>query len=180
MDRVFFATGLLIAFAMPAMSGPDATANRFLNDTPSMMDFGAVRLESHLRARDEFQDLSVRYDWDRNRIVVIRLLVLKKDDERNLEDNCRNWMQSLRAAAMVFDGRVLEGRNFSNFVEFFGHVGFRRTIAGQIEDDALVALDEIIALETQYWRHDDSNWSAYLEMTCTAELVGTGFSVSRE
>ncbi len=180
MNRIYIAAWLLVGMTMPAMAGPDATANRFLSDTPSMMDFGAVRLESHLRAKEEFRDVSVRYDWDRNRVVVLRFLLLRNDDERNLEDDCRDWMQSLRAAAMVFDGRVFGGREYSNFAEFFGHVGFRRTIAGQPEDDALVSLDKIIVLETQYGRYDDSNWNADMEMTCTGEVVGTGFSVSRE
>ncbi|WP_404402288.1 hypothetical protein [Pelagibacterium halotolerans] len=163
-----------------AVAGPDATANRFLNDTPSMMDFGALRLENYLQDIDGFEEIAVHYSWDRNRVVISRVLVLDNSDQTDLEENCRSWTQSLRSEALVFEGNLVNGMEYSEFAEFFGHIGFQRTISGVTEIEALRELDRMFLLETRFWRHDESGWSATLEMTCFGELLGTGFSVSRE
>lgn len=58
-------------FASTAIAGPDATTQRLLDDRPSMLDFGIMRLELHLKNHKYIShNPSVRYDWDENTITI--------------------------------------------------------------------------------------------------------------
>ncbi|RDE09449.1 hypothetical protein [Pelagibacterium lacus] len=132
------ATGLL-AIGLSLLPGvaaaqPDATAQRFLDDSPSMMDFGIDRLQTHLQ-------LAVDYDPAENAITIRRLVLVQHDDPLDFAEDCRQWAITMRGRAGVHGGAVAGGLGHSDFAHFFAHAGPGRTLDGVAEAEALAALD---------------------------------------
>lgn len=148
-------------------------AERFLNDSPSMMDFGGLRLQDWLRASSGEENVAVSYSAERGRILIARLVALESHEEFDHEADCRSWMERMRNAALVIDGELTGNDQYSAFAEFYAHIGFRRTIGGQTEPEALAALDELFLLQTEYVRRQAQGWGFVLERTCTGDLLDT-------
>lgn len=82
------ALGLMMV-AGPGWAGPDATTNRFLNDTVSMMDWGLLRTESFMEKRGK-ADITARYDWDSNRIMIEDMQIRNALPD-DVEAECKDW-----------------------------------------------------------------------------------------
>jgi len=181
--RTALAAWLVILCSAQALAGPDAISNRFLTDSPSMMDWGLERLSRHLQENPTYgPDMGATFDWDRNAVLIYNTAVAPAGETLDaFEFNCRVWFLWVRGDGYVSaaDGTVFGTMEASRFASFFEHVGYNRTIGGIDESDALQALDKLIMLEYRRWSLDD-DFEVVNERTCTGKLLGTGFSISRE
>lgn len=157
-----------------AAAQPDATAQRFLEDSPSMMDFGIDRLQIYLHSYRNSEMLAVDYDPAENAILITRLVLVQHDDPLDFAEDCRQWAMIMRSRAAVHDGAVAGGLNHSDFAQFFAHAGPGRTLDGVSEAEALAALDRLFVLETQYGRYAQGAFLPQIQTICRADLLGTG------
>ncbi|MGC9447639.1 hypothetical protein [Cereibacter johrii] len=167
--------------ASQADAGPDATANRFINDTPSMMDWGTYRLELRLAAAPELGSPSVYYDWDRNRIIIYKGMIINRESTVKEEDDCRDWVTAIRRAAIVDPetGKLaLDGVKSSIFSSFFSHSGFSRSVLGITEEEALRELDKMFTMEAAYYRTEEGRLDPSLT-TCRAELLDNKIAIEK-
>lgn len=174
---------VVVLMASPASAGPDVTANRFLNDSPSMIDWGLYRITRQIERNSTYgADMGATYDWDANTIIIYNSAVKYETQTPELfEDDCREWFDWVRTNGYVSSttGVVMLEAGLSRYADLFGHSGFRRTIGGIDEADALKALDQLITLEYRRWTLDAS-FKTEQTRSCTGKLLSTGFSVSRE
>ena len=171
-------TVFLLLWSLSANAEPNETAQRFLTDTPTMMDWGLMRLQDQLRSYQDGEDLRVDYDPEGNRILIVRLVVARHGESLDFEEDCRQWTLMMRYRANIFDGKVPPGLLFSEFAWPFAHFGGSdRIIEGQTEHEALAELDRLFVLETTYIRNPQEGYVPAVEMVCTADLIGTSITI---
>lgn len=177
--RIFATCAACLVLSHGALAGPDATANRFLSDTVSMLEWGMDRLERSL-AKESLGMPVVTYNWDRNRIEIQRDMRLFDEPlPANAEQLCRDWMRDIRYEAGVFtDGRLaLRDMKSSLFIRFFAHNGFYRKFGELDEVSALVALDKLIHLQMTYWGIREGEPA--LLFRCSGDLVSASVAIER-
>lgn len=162
-----------VATVSAAIAGPDETANRFLNDNPSMMDWGMYRLQDRL-SHGDFGNPSVSYNWDRNRIEIVRDEFFFEALPEDVEEACRMWVKTIRdAGGVASDGKLFyPDSKTSYFADMFQHNGFLRTINGVEEREALVALDRLFFVQMRYWKSQETGGFA-LALQCQGDLLGS-------
>lgn len=167
----------MLAMCSTALAGPDATANRFLGDTVSMMDWGMFRMQQLINQNTTYgPQTTVSYDWDSNQIVVRRFRTIDLAEAGVLEADCKKWFDDTRYNGFVLPstGELFGFASWSRYAGMFAHNGFSRTISGQDEEKSLSELDKLIHLSFATWGPDAAE-----QMVCTGPLIDTGFSVKR-
>ncbi len=123
-------------------AGPDSASNYFINNSPSLLDFGIFRLE---RAIQEAWDAArVIYDWDEDKIVVIYNQFKPTEGTwvpSLSSEDCREFISLIRAQAGFLDGKPWGAARHSFFSEYFTHEGY---VSGNKDDHdkRLVELDK--------------------------------------
>jgi len=166
-------TALGVTITSPALAGPDAIGNRFLNDTPSMLDFGMFKLGLDLKERG-FMGMAVWYDWDRNRILVRELVLVSNEWAEDPKAHCQSSIRNVRQHALVnlVTGSPLQESGMSGFARHFAHVGFSRTIGGMEEEAALKALDKMFLVRSEIYNYQTNRQV----LACEGPLLGTQIS----
>lgn len=170
--------GMVLAFLVgDAVAGPDATANRFLSDTPSMMDWGSYRLEMYLKEKSQLGEPSVSYDWEKNRILITRSQ-LDQNVPETASSDCRDWFAQMRTLAYVGTetGKLWSEKQVSHFASFFRHNGFLRTIDGVTEMEALKQLDKMLTLQMEFWQVSQDG-SITIALRCIGDLLSPRLAI---
>lgn len=176
--RIFSTCAACLVLSHGALAGPDATTNRFLTDSPSMMDWGLYRLEESL-AKESLGSPRVRFDWDKNRIGIFRTVLVDALDV-DAELNCKIWMSDVRVEAGVSPdggGFWMPGMKASFFAQSFGHSGYTEKVNGVEEADALVELDRMFFLRIEYFAKEATGYVSRL--ACHGDLLSSAVAVEK-
>lgn len=169
---------ITLAMCSAAFAGPDATANRFLNDTPSMMDWGMYQVQQMLSADPAHgAEVTVTYNWEDNQVLIRRFRQVDAgSDVAHLQDECRIWFEKTRSSGWVVaaTGEVIALFPASRYAGMFRHNGFSRTLSGVSEEDAIAALDKMF-----YLSFGTYDYAGKPLMQCEGPLLDTGFSVKQ-
>ncbi len=149
-----------------------------LIDTPtSLLTFGLFRLseliddgfgyQGHSGLLPKAYSATAYYDWDRNRIVI-RLMDFQ-GPSANAEEECGQAIAAVRRYGGIdpATGKYVSPLSNSIYADLFMPIGYGSSRLEGIPD----ALDQIIEIVFQSGMAD--------AVLCTAELVGTGYSVRR-
>lgn len=176
--RKRFVSAAIVLVGATAMADPDSTSDRFLNDSPSMMDWGILRLELALQSYGILVHGSVSYDWSRNRIDITRTESVAESVSRSeMEGLCRDWFQAVRSFALIDPetGSLSGPFGYTEFAGYFGHIGFGRTLNGIEEPQALADLDRIFYLQQYFFRRESTGPKNIA--VCSGELKSSGFAI---
>ena len=160
-------------FASTAIAGPDATTERLLYDGPSMLDWGIMRLETHLITNQNINhNPSVEYNWDENTITISGYIFSGEvRNEKEARQDCKRWFGAVRVDANVdTDGSLFVG-TVSEYAQYFLHSGYDRRIDEMKILDVLSDLDKKFKLS--FWSVVTNDDGFKNKMTCTGPLVGT-------
>lgn len=172
-------------FPTHAISGPDETTNRFINNSPSLLDFGIYKLDTYLSGSPKLRKLgliTVFFDWEDNTITVQSWTLIPFNSKKAVVEACTDWFEEMRWQAGInsVSGEFLSSKQtISTFAEFFSHEGYMRTIAGKSDDDALVELDKKFRL-AYHGVIDASVAPTERTITCNGKLLSKGISVTAE
>lgn len=163
------AAAVVAGLSGQAQAGPDATTKWLMNDPVSMLDLGILKIEQSLRNpnRSNRPYGSVRYDWDKNRIVIYYAGYFPTTDDP--EEHCAGWFTSVRSIGGVdaSGNPLINGRTSFSFM--FEHAGFNRS---DVPENLFTELDKLFELECWH-KFDGTNFRA------TAPFVGVGYSVEK-
>jgi hypothetical protein len=116
---IIITAAIFFLLAGIAAAEPDSMVNYLMNEPYTLFDFGMRRINEDLHKypipnseREAYK--TARYNWDRNRIEVVLVLMETKDSEE-AEKYCRAWVKHYRPRLYV---NILGGA--------FTHRGFRR------------------------------------------------------
>ena len=108
----------------PVIAGPDSTTQRFMNDSPSMLEFGLFKLKQRLiweGDETEFkQPNNVKYNWDKNTIEISSTFNKRRSRE-SAEKLCSLWFDYVRFSAGIVKSKT--ALSISNFARDFRHDG---------------------------------------------------------
>lgn len=125
----------LIIAASQGQAGPDEITDYFMDTSPSMLDFGILRLERRLKELESGQRAHVSYDWDRD---VIEVYTVYFSDE---EGDCKSFIGEVRTSAgFNLEGELWFGKR-SHFASLFSHSGYIRGEQSD-SDRRLIELDK--------------------------------------
>lgn len=126
--RKFLAAIVLCGLPSISFSGADNTTRYFMDNSPSLLDFGIHRMEVLLNARLT-ESVRVFYDWDEDEIQIH---LLRFDIDGFSESECRDQIATIRNGAGYSDGELREsydGRSY--FASLFTHSGY---VTGEPEE----------------------------------------------
>lgn len=117
---------------LSSLAGPDETSKYLMNNSPTLLDFGLVRLD--MRLSSALGNVAVIYDWDNDAIKIVRA-----GGGDYSKDMCLNFIDEVRSNAGYQEGTLWSILGNSLFSELFAHMGY---FSGD-EDKHLDRLEEI-------------------------------------
>jgi hypothetical protein len=139
--------GVIVSGA--ARAGPDEVTRKLMNASPSLFDFGMLRLQ--LRLNDltggkywpnEFYSPTVSYDWDQDEVRIIITSFNKFDDKENAMSGCKDVFSKVRDLAFIDPktGKLfsISPDPYSQYAAVFQHIDYQN----RIESDDLKDFDK--------------------------------------
>lgn len=119
-------------------AGPDSISQYLMDDSPSMLDYGLLRIELELDGNGYAE-----YDWDDDEILIFEIDFRFSGGLEEAEQSCAEWISKARILGGVLGGSVSNGT--SRYSQKFLHAGFSRTGA---PEDIAVEIDKKYAWNT--------------------------------
>ena len=169
-----------------AVADPSGTIQRFMNTPVSHFSYGMERLNTwmaevakdgvYLNSKQIFYNVGgASFDWNKNHITLsmVRFRSLQEDDSANLEEECKAAIDEIRRQGGIFEGQLATGMNmkYSYFASQFFPSGYGLSYLS--EEDGKT-LDALMSIEVSIRPR-----SSKMGLTCTAPLLGTGYSVEK-
>ena len=167
-----------IALPTSSMSAPDATTQALLENAPSMLDWGILRLEASLDRERRFGRILsgayVDYDYATDRITIsgsagapnVRL-----GSEAIADAKCKKFFSDVRLSALVGDnGMAFLGNSY--FSNFFILENNQPDHVSSLEI-FLTDLDQKFRIEFTGLFDDDGEMR---DLVCSGPLLGVGYA----
>lgn len=148
--RIIYAL-VIATFASIANADPDSVTDHLMDESPSLLDWGLMRLENKLESNDKLLlTPTVTFDWNSDTITIFSFDTESPSENTKEESvqHCSEWFEIVRTSAGVSPWtNELRGQLASVFSVLFAHNGYRRHHNGKSIDDFLHDLDNKFLLE---------------------------------
>lgn len=161
--RQFLTATFICVVPTLCAGGADNITRYFMDNSPSLLDFGIHRLAQELNAVYDDR-IHVSYDWEQDEIQIS---VLTFDTKGFSEADCREMIANIRSSAGYQDGELPDYYGgHSYFASLFTHNGYK--VIGPDEDETrLQKLDKKFVVECRTRKK-----------LIRAKLEGTQFAVT--
>lgn len=140
---------LVIIVSGAARAGPDELTRKLMNESPSLFDFGMLRLQLRLNNLTEgkywpkeFWSPTVSYDWEQDEVRISIRSFNKFDDKENAMSGCKDVFGLVRDLAFIDPktGKLfsVSPDPYSQYAALFQHIDYRN----RIESDDLNDFDK--------------------------------------
>lgn len=163
---------IFICSSMSVLAEPSPTVYKLINKPVSLFSFGLIRAAEQIEddfAKNAGYRSLVTYDWDRNRIDIKLYKDVEDASRENVIIECRTAIEALREWSYIREGKVWLGDN-SRLSYFFTSYGYTNSDL----EGATQEIDKIINLSLMVIYGGDRVGS------CTAPLLGTGYSIDEK
>lgn len=140
--RKIFLIYLLVGTFFPintAISGPDEITRKFMGTSPSLFDFGLLRLSQELKSLKnggwpkEFFTPWVDYDWDKDEVIITIMSLNKFSNKEQAKVGCKTVFNKIRDSGYI-DAKTGKLYKFietphSRYAELFQHIGYQKDVA---------------------------------------------------
>jgi len=165
-----------IGFNVPVHSAPNHATSYLMEERVSLLDWGMYKLErwlesqeGHYWRKDFGRDVStyVRYDWDRDRIVIDVQVETKSGNPT--KSQCESVLKTvISGGGVAFDTRKRYlNQGVSTFAVEFAQSGY---VAGNEPKDLWKRIDDVIelrAIVSNQWPHEEP----LRQVECTTKLT---------
>ena len=130
---------LIIFVSNTARASPDEVTRKLMNESPSLLDFGILRLQlkmDDLRTGkywpNEFFSPTVSYDWDHDQIRITIMSFNAFDDKENAMSGCKDVFSKVRDRGFIDakTGQLYEisPNPYSQYAALFQHIDYQNRI----------------------------------------------------